>query len=63
MESRTSESPAGNYVLMSMTKNKSCPPTRRTGFYTLNYEFGIDYLKDLIEVAIKYNVIQKSGVS
>lgn len=58
---RTSESPAGNYVLMSMTKNKSCPPTRRTGFYTLNYEFGIDYLKDLIEVAIKYNVIQKSG--
>ena len=55
------ESPAGNYVLMSMVKNKSCPPTRRTGFYTLNYEYGIDYLKDLVEVAMKYGVIDKSG--
>lgn len=55
------ESPAGNYVLMSMVKNKSCPPTRRTGFYTLNYSFGIDYLKDLVEVAIKYEIIEKSG--
>ena len=55
------ESPAGNYVLMSMVKNKSCPPTRRTGFYTLNYEFGIDYLKDLVEVAMKYGIIDKSG--
>ena len=55
------ESPAGNYVLMSMIKNKSCPPTRRTGFYTLNYEYGIDYLKDLVEVAMKYGVVDKSG--
>ena len=59
--SSKAESPAGNYILMSMTKNKSCPPTRRTGFYTLNYEYGIDYLKDLIEVALKYGVIEKSG--
>ena len=55
------ESPAGNYVLMSMTKNKSCPPTRRTGFYTLNYEFGIDYLRDLVDVATKIGVIDKAG--
>lgn len=55
------ESPAGNYVLMSMTKNKTCPPTRRTGFYTLNYTKGVDYLKDLVEVAIKYDIVQKSG--
>lgn len=58
---KSAESPAGNYVVMSMVKNKSCPPTRRTGFYTLNYEFGIDYLRDLVEVAIKYDVIQKKG--
>ena len=57
----TAESPAGNYVLMSMVKNKSCPPTRRTGFYTLNYEYGVDYLKDLVEVAIKYGLIVKGG--
>ena len=44
-----------------MVKNKCCPPTRRTGFYTLNYEYGVDYLKDLVEVAIKYDVIQKAG--
>lgn len=27
----------------------------------MNYEYGIDYLKDLVEVAIKYGVILKSG--
>ena len=58
---RSAENPVGNIVMMSMTKNKTCPPTRRTGFYTINYEKGIDYLKDLIEVAIKYDIIKKSG--
>lgn len=58
---RSAENPVGNIVMMSMTKNKTCPPTRRTGFYTLNYEDGIDYLRDLVEVAIKYDIIQKSG--
>lgn len=58
---RSAESPVGNIVMMSMTKNKTCPPTRRTGFYTLNYNFGIDYLRDLIEVAIKYDIVKKSG--
>ena len=58
---RSSESPAGNIVMMSMTKNKSCPPTRRTGFYTINYEYGVDYLKDLVDLAIKYGVIDKAG--
>jgi recombination protein RecA len=59
--SRGAENPAGNIVMMSMTKNKTCPPTRRTGFYTINYEMGIDYLRDLIEVAIKYDIVRKSG--
>lgn len=59
--SKSAETPCGNYVQMSMTKNKSCPPTRRTGFYTLRYDTGIDYLYDLIEVAIKYDIIVKSG--
>lgn len=59
--SRSADSPAGNIVVMSMTKNKTCPPTRKTGSYTLNYEEGIDYLHDLVEVAIKYSVIDKHG--
>ena len=58
---RSAEAPIGNIVLMNIAKTKACPPTRRTGFYTLNYEFGIDYLRDLIDVAIKYGIIDKSG--
>ena len=58
---RSAESPAGNLVNMSITKIKSCPPTRRTGFYTLRYDIGVDYLNDLIEVAVKFDVVEKSG--
>lgn len=58
---RSAETPCGNFVQMSITKIKSAPPNRRTGFYTLNYETGIDYLADLIEVALKYEIIEKSG--
>ena len=59
--SNTADTPAGNKVMMTMVKNKTCPPNRRTGFYTINYSKGIDYLADLIEVAIKYELIEKSG--
>ena len=58
---RGAENPAGNIVKVTMKKNKTCPPTRRAGFYTLKYLEGIDYLADLIEVAIKYGIINKSG--
>lgn len=58
---RGAENPYGNYVLVSMKKNKTCPPTRRTGYYTLVYSIGIDYLRDLVDVAIKYGYIEKSG--
>ena len=57
---RGAENPMGNYVEVSMTKNKTCPPTRRTGFYTLRYDIGIDYLYDLTEVCVKYGVIEKA---
>ena len=58
---RSAESPVGNYVEVSMPKNKTCPPKRRNGFYTLRYDLGIDYLYDLTEVCIKYGVIEKSS--
>lgn len=58
---RSAENPAGNLVMMSVSKSKVFPAVRRTGFYTINYEIGIDYLRDLIEVAIKYDIIKKSG--
>ena len=58
---RSSESPVGNKVLMSMTKNKTCPSNRRGGYYTIDYANGIDYVADLIEVALKYNIIDQHG--
>lgn len=58
---RNAAEPCGNIVQMSMTKNKTCPPNRRTGYYTLNYDTGIDYLKDLVEVAIMHDIIIKNG--
>jgi len=57
----STESPYGNEVMMLMKKNKTCPPTRRTGQYTLTYEYGIDYLTDLIDVAIRYDIVKQSG--
>ena len=59
--SRNAESPVGNIVEVYMSKNKSCPPTRRNGFYTLRYDSGIDYMYDLTEVCMKYGVIEPSG--
>lgn len=58
---KSAESPAGNVVLMSMDKNKTCPPNRRGGFYSIDYANGINYLRDLVDVALKYDMIQKSG--
>lgn len=58
---KRSANPLGNIVEMSMTKNKTCPSSRRTGRYTLTYMNGIDYLKDLIEVAIELEIIEKKG--
>ena len=58
---RSSESPAGNLVSVSMEKNKTCPPTRRTGYYTLTYDYGVDYIADLVDLAIKYGAVDKSG--
>lgn len=58
----TVENPVGNIVQVAMTKNKTCPPNRKTGFYTLRYDIGIDYLYDLVDVCItKYEVIEKEG--
>lgn len=55
------ENPSGNIVLMSMVKNKTCPPTRRTGSYTINYLTGVDAMRDMFDLAIKYNAIEKRG--
>lgn len=58
---RSAETPAGNQVLINIAKTKVCKPDRRVGYYTLNYETGIDKIADTIEVALKYGIIYQAG--
>ena len=58
---RGAENPAGNIVMMNMTKNKTCPPDRRVGQYRLSYQYGVDYLKDLVDVALRFGIIDQRG--
>lgn len=55
------QNPAGNIVMMTMLKNKTCKPDRRTGQYTLNYNEGINYAKDLMDCAMLYDIVRQSG--
>ena len=58
---RSSESPKGNKVMVSVLKQKADKPDRKLGYYTLMYDYGIDEIADLIEVAIKYGIVNKAG--
>jgi recombination protein RecA len=51
----------GNKVMVSIVKNKVCKPDHRTGYYTLMYDYGVDDVADLVEVALRKDVIQKAG--
>ena len=59
--SRSAETPAGNYVLAHIEKTKTAPPSRKEGQYRIRYDIGIDYLADLVDVAILYDIIDKHG--
>lgn len=58
---RGAENPAGNLVKVHVEKSKICRSDRRTGFYTLNYLNGIDYLSDTIDVLLQLGVINQRG--
>lgn len=59
--SRSSGEPNSQKIMVNMVKTKSCRPTRHIGQYTINYDTGIDYLTDLIDVGIEYGIIDKAG--
>lgn len=58
---RTCDEPKGNKVMVSIAKTKVDKPDRKTGSYTLMYDYGIDEIADLVDVAIKYGIVVKSG--
>lgn len=58
---RSVENPAGNLVMISMPKTKVCKPDRKTGFYTLKYNHGVDAISDTVEVALKYGMVMQKG--
>lgn len=58
--SNNTETPAGSLISFKVIKNKTCPPDRRVGFYTLRWN-GVDTIADLIEVGILCGVINKTG--
>ena len=59
--SRACENPAGNVVNVALVKSKVCRPDRKIGFYTLKYLYGIDYVSDAVDVAIKLGLVNQSG--
>lgn len=58
---KSCDEPKGNKVMVSVVKTKTFKPDRKTGSYTLMYDFGVDEISDLIDVAMKYGIINKSG--
>jgi recombination protein RecA len=58
---RSAASPQGNQVLISVAKTKTCKPDRRTGFYTLMYDTGINDIADTVDLALCLGVVQQAG--
>ena len=58
---RSCDHQSGNLISIAIAKTKVCNPDRRNGYYTLNYNNGVDIISDTIELAIKYGIIQKAG--
>lgn len=54
--------PYGCKISFVMTKNKTCPPDRRVGFFTINFKTGVNYISDLVDVCVNdLGIIKRSG--
>ena len=58
---RNSENPVGHLVKVALVKSKVCKLDRKVGFYTLKYLTGIDYVSDIIDLAVKAGIINAAG--
>lgn len=59
--SRSSGNPNSQKIIVNMVKTKFCRPDRHVGMYTVNFDLGIDYITDLIDQAIYFDIIEQSG--
>lgn len=57
----TCADPFGHYVKISVEKTKVCKPNRKLGYYTLEYEHGINEVMDYINIAIEKDIIKQGG--
>lgn len=58
---RSCENPVGHLVKALLVKSKVCKLDRKVSFYTLKYLQGIDFVSDIIELAIKEDIIHVAG--
>lgn len=58
IKKKDAQSPAGHFIEMHVLKNKDAPWDRKLGFTKLHYWKGVDYISDLIEVAVYYDLIK-----
>lgn len=59
--SMNAENPCGHTVHIKLEKTKICSPDRKVGFYTLSYTNGVVGIKDMVDLAIKNDIIHQSG--
>lgn len=59
--SSSSENPAGHQIEVKLVKSKTCPSDRRIGKCSLFYRNGIRQDVDLLDLAVKFDVIHKGG--
>lgn len=60
-QKKSYDRPQGNLVWVRIQKTKIFKPDRRVGFYTLNYDYGVDVVADLLPLAVEYGLIKKAG--
>ena len=56
-----SENPQGHLIEVKLIKSKTCPSDRRIGKCSLFYRTGIRQDIDLLDLAIKFDIIHKGG--
>ena len=59
--SSSSENPQGHLIEVKLIKSKTCPSDRRIGKCSLFYRTGIRQDIDLLDLAIKFDIIHKGG--